>query len=395
MRFSTRAIGLRASLLGLAVLTFCSTADAHPLSQGAIDVRVDEHAIDVHVRVTVEEVAVTNEATATKTGARAASAIAPSAFERHAAYLASHLRIVVDGVALFGHVWRVFPPVVSNRSLNATAEYDLIYPLPAGHSPQVVVLHDDVLNDGRFAPGAGWEAIYVVDIQVSGGFSSDGFLLTPASPLQFDCNAKMSDGGGDRTNHLSMFGAYFYHGVHHILTGYDHLLFVSALVLAAATLWDLAKVVTAFTLAHTLTLTLAVLNLVHLPEHVVEPLISASIVFVAVQNTFWPGQAKGWSRLAAAFFFGLFHGLGFAGGLLDAMRGMEGVAMTLALVGFSLGVEFGHQMVVLPLFAFLKAARQTQTDITTRQPLSFHRVGSALISLAGLYCLCLALTAGS
>lgn len=197
----------------------------------------------------------------------------------------------------------------------------------------------------------------------------------------------------EHTGNLSVLESYFFHGIHHILTGYDHLLFVSALVLGAATLWDLVKVVTAFTLAHTITLTLAALNLVHLPSGVIEPLISASIVFVAVQNVFWPSQAKGWSRLGAAFFFGLFHGLGFAGGLLDAMREMPGSTMILALAGFSIGVEVGHQIVVLPLFAFLKTARSLRTTDASRTSftMAFQRCGSALISVAGVYYLCLAL----
>jgi hypothetical protein len=117
----------------------------------------------------------------------------------------------------------------------------------------------------------------------------------------------------DQTGSGSLFKAFFYHGVRHILTGYDHLLFIGALVLAANTFWELVKVVTAFTLAHTITLTLAAFDLVHLPQQVIEPLISASIVFVALQNVFWPGRTTGWSRLGVAFFFGLFHGLGFAG----------------------------------------------------------------------------------
>ena len=106
-----------------------------------------------------------------------------------------------------------------------------------------------------------------------------------------------------QTGSTSQFNAFFYQGIHHILTGYDHLLFICALVLAAATFWELIQVVTAFTIAHTLTLTLATLNVLHLPAAVVEPLISASIVFVALQNLFWPRRARGWSRLAAAFFF--------------------------------------------------------------------------------------------
>ena len=198
----------------------------------------------------------------------------------------------------------------------------------------------------------------------------------------------------DTTGSESLFKAFFYQGIRHILTGYDHLLFVTALVLAATTLWDLIKVVSTFTLAHTITLTLAAMNLIHLPERVVEPLIAASIVFVAIQNVFWPRQARGWSRLGAAFFFGLFHGLGFAGGLLDAMREMQSGTMFLAILAFSIGIETGHQMVVLPLFAALKTVRSAQSNVVARTHLSMtiQRIGSAGISAAGIYYLCLALT---
>ena len=187
---------------------------------------------------------------------------------------------------------------------------------------------------------------------------------------------------------------FFWHGVHHILTGYDHLLFISALVLGAATLWDLIKVVTAFTLAHSLTLTLAALNLVHVSGRVVEPLISASIICVALQNIFWPERSRGWSRLAVAFFFGLFHGLGFAGGLLDVMHQMQTGTVLLALLGFSLGVEAGHQAVLLPLFASLKVARRVRTGriARTRFAQALQRLGSAGIATAGVYYLCVALT---
>jgi hydrogenase/urease accessory protein HupE len=168
--------------------------------------------------------------------------------------------------------------------------------------------------------------------------------------------------GQDQSGALSVMETYFFHGVHHILTGYDHLLFVSILVLAAKTLWDLVKVVTAFTLAHSITLTLVALNLVHVPGWIVEPVIAASIVFVALQNLFWPEFSGGRSRLAAAFFFGLFHGMGFAGGLLDVMQGLPRETAVLAILGFSVGVETGHQVVLLPLYGFLRAARQLRRD---------------------------------
>lgn len=191
-----------------------------------------------------------------------------------------------------------------------------------------------------------------------------------------------------------VFGTFFRHGVHHILAGYDHLLFAAALALAAATFWELLKVVTAFTIAHSVTLTLAALGWVHLPAAVVEPLIAASIVLVALQNVFWPASAHGRSRLAVAFFFGLFHGLGFAGGLLDLMHQMPKETILRALLGFSLGVEVGHQMVLLPLFTLLKVARGKRVGGAGQARLSvaLRRFGSIGIALAGLCYLGVALT---
>ena len=178
---------------------------------------------------------------------------------------------------------------------------------------------------------------------------------------------------------------YFIHGIRHILTGYDHLLFLCALVLGAAGLWDLIKIVTAFTIAHSLTLTLAVLGLAHLPTYIVEPCIAASIVFVAAQNILWPRYATGTSRLAIAFFFGLFHGLGFAGGILQLMHAMPANLIVYAILGFSAGVEAGNQLVLLPLYAMV------QTIKKNRQP-TYLRLASALVAVAGLYYLVIALT---
>lgn len=197
----------------------------------------------------------------------------------------------------------------------------------------------------------------------------------------------------DRTDGWPSLRAFFVRGVRHILTGYDHLLFVGALVMAAASLWDLVKLVTTFTVAHTITLTLAALNLVHVPSLIVEPLISASIVCVALQNLVRPGRAGEWSRLLPAFFFGLFHGLGFASGLLDTMRELPGGAVLFAIVGFSLGVEAGHQMVVLPLYYALRKARRDPLDGVGRARFMADIRGPASLAIAvcGMYFLCTAL----
>jgi hydrogenase/urease accessory protein HupE len=186
---------------------------------------------------------------------------------------------------------------------------------------------------------------------------------------------------------LAVVRTYFWHGAHHILTGYDHLLFLGALVLAATTLWDLVLVVTAFTVAHSLTLTLATLDIVRLPQRFVEPVIAASIVCVGLQNIFWPRHSRGYTRLTVAFVFGLFHGLGFAGGLLDVMQDMPTATIGLAIVGFSIGVEAGNQVVLLPIFALMKAARLSRADnvLNTRVSLAIDRIGSAAIAVAGVY----------
>jgi hydrogenase/urease accessory protein HupE len=187
---------------------------------------------------------------------------------------------------------------------------------------------------------------------------------------------------------------YLGQGIRHILGGYDHLLFIGALVLTTATLLDLVKIVSAFTVAHSITLTLAAADVVRLPSHVVEPMIAASIVVVALFNVVRPDRSRDRTRLAMAFFFGLFHGLGFAGGLRDAMEGLPGPAISLAIVAFSAGVEIGHQTIVLPIFAGLAMIRRTSGGGAARWnalSVAVVRAGSTLISVAGMIYLVAAL----
>jgi HupE / UreJ protein len=150
----------------------------------------------------------------------------------------------------------------------------------------------------------------------------------------------------------------------------------------------LVKVVLAFTFAHSLTLTLAVLHWVHLPEAVVEPLIALSIVVVSLQNLLGPARGAGATRLAVAFGFGLVHGLGFAGPLVDALRGAPPSALAIGIIGFSLGVELGHQLVVLPLFAGVTSLARTTHDRSFSVTL---RLGSLVTALGGAFFLLRAL----
>jgi len=137
--------------------------------------------------------------------------------------------------------------------------------------------------------------------------------------------------------------------LHIVPEGLDHALFVLGLFLLTPFVRPLLWQVTAFTVAHSITLTLAVLGLVRVPAEVVEPAIALSIVCIAVENLFSRGVHP-W-RLAVIFVFGLLHGLGFASGLVDV--GVPAPQLVTGIVGFSVGVELGHLAVLALAFALL------------------------------------------
>jgi hypothetical protein len=170
---------------------------------------------------------------------------------------------------------------------------------------------------------------------------------------------------------MRQFAAYVRHGAWHIWIGYDHVLFLVSLLLPAVLLrqggrWqqvpgfrtaaaDVLKTVTAFTLAHSLTLALAALGAVAPPSRWVESAIAASVAIAALNNV-WPVIPG--PRWAAAFLFGLVHGFGFAGVL--AGLGLPRGALAASLAGFNLGVELGQLAivaVVLPLAFALRSTR--------------------------------------
>jgi hydrogenase/urease accessory protein HupE len=147
----------------------------------------------------------------------------------------------------------------------------------------------------------------------------------------------------ETVSRLQTAGVYLKLGFEHILSGVDHLLFVLALIILTRGGWKLVKTVTAFTLSHSVTLTSATLGFVHVPQRPVEAVIALSIVFVATEIVKVRRGIKNITVSApwmVAFFFGLIHGLGFAGGLSEA--GLPTLHIPTALLFFSLGVESGH-----------------------------------------------------
>jgi len=144
-------------------------------------------------------------------------------------------------------------------------------------------------------------------------------------------------------------------GVEHILTGYDHVVFLLALLLAGGAFWNTAKIVTSFTLAHSITLALAALDVVRIPSSIVEPLIAVSIVYVGLENLLHDDLRWRW---LLTFAFGLVHGFGFASVLRELGVGAAGVGVAVPLVSFNLGVELGQvgiMSLVLPLIWKLRS----------------------------------------
>lgn len=167
-------------------------------------------------------------------------------------------------------------------------------------------------------------------------------------------------------------------GITHIAIGYDHIAFLVALLLWARRLLPIVKVVTAFTIAHSITLALAVLDVVTIPASVVEPLIAGTIIWVAVENLFWRDIGRRWR---ITFMLGLVHGFGFAAVLREF--GLPGDALAMALAAFNIGVEIGQVAIVsiaVPLL--LGIDRLMRAD--GRSPRLVH-AASLVIAGLGLY----------
>ncbi len=168
-------------------------------------------------------------------------------------------------------------------------------------------------------------------------------------------------------------------GIGHILSGYDHLLFLLALLALGGGLKYVLKVVTAFTLAHSVTLALTTLNLIHLPARFVESGIALSIAFVALENLLRRREAAKLERgrWVVTFLFGLLHGMGFASILREL--NLPAANLPVALVGFNLGVELGQLSAVLPAFALLKLLERVKFS------LPIQLAASGVAAVAGVY----------
>lgn len=219
-------------------------------------------------------------------------------------------------------------------------------------------------------------------LKINSGGATQTAIFDPDSPRQTISLATPA--------RLAQFGAYIKHGIWHIWIGYDHILFLLSLLLPAvllpglreqrqglqAAFHDVLKVVTAFTLAHSITLSLSGLSLVSLPSRWVEAAIAASVILAALNNLLPLFRGK---RPMAAFAFGLLHGLGFASVLRDL--GLPQGSLLASLLGFNVGVEIGQLAIVV---AFLPVAWLLRKTWLYRQVLSAGSLAIAAVACVWL-----------
>lgn len=197
---------------------------------------------------------------------------------------------------------------------------------------------------------------FVEVVDANGKSIGEGFLNSEAKPLNIDLPATPTGVPATALPGGLHFGQFFFLGVNHLLTGYDHLLFLGGLLIVCRSLVKAFQMLTLFTIAHSVTLTLVTLDLIKAPSAIVEPTIAASIAYIGIENIFRPKADLSW-RGVLTFAFGLIHGLGFAGALKELGVGSDGGGVFRPLLYFSLGLEttqLGLAALVFPLLLWLR-----------------------------------------
>jgi hydrogenase/urease accessory protein HupE len=275
----------------------------------------------------------------------------------------SILKYVGDHVAVFGGDQRCTPEPGTAKAADTHVAVTMAWRCPPdGDLRYRVTLFQDVDPLAR----------HVALIAAEGG----------ERELVLDKNAPEIALAGAAPSVLQVVGRFIQAGIEHIFLGYDHIAFLLAVILWGQRLWPLVKVVTAFTIAHSITLSLAALQIFTIPSAIVEPAIAASIMFVAAEN-FFSRNVDG--RWPVTFVFGLVHGFGFASALSEI--GLPTNALVPALAAFNIGVEIGQIVIVALIFPLLLLSDRIGRSAAVhkgRHPALVYSCSAVILAL-GLY----------
>jgi hydrogenase/urease accessory protein HupE len=342
-------IGIALALLGLA-----TPAAAHPVPFSYVDVRVDPAGLDVTIVAHVYDVA--HDLGIEPVERLLEPAVLASRAEAITTLLRNRIQLLGDGRPLDAGSWSAPEALPERQSLQVRARFATGRPLGVltvnaslfPYDPQ----HQTVLN-----------------LYERGVITSQAILSRTSGQYEYF--------GGTRQGVVAVMRKFVPAGVHHILIGPDHLLFLVGLLLLGGSTRRLLLVVTAFTVAHSITLSLAALNIVTPPASMVEPAIALSIVYVGADNLMVRGgrDVRGW----IAFAFGFIHGFGFA----NVLREMDlpGRALGWSLFSFNVGVEIGQLFVVVAVASALALLRRRSEAAGRRLVFA----GSMVVIAAGTF----------
>jgi hydrogenase/urease accessory protein HupE len=359
------ASGLQTCRILLAALFLLSPAwvAAHSPGLSAMELIVHPDSLDVKVSFALQDI----EAFApmdTDRDAEVSNAERDAAGPAIAKLLAEQMKLIIDGQEIAPSA----PGMVSFDDQN-NAHVAFHY---------LVAVKQTLLLQSRFLtllPEGHQQYVTIRD----GKSQTEKMLTRQDDKLLIDFTATgMTNKATDAQPMLNAFVDFLKLGIEHIITGYDHLLFLFALLAVTHSFWPAIKIITFFTIAHSITLACASLNIVELPSSFVEPFIAATIIYVGVENVIRGDHPKG--RHWLTFGFGLIHGFGFASVLREMEISAGDTGILLPLLSFNLGIETGQiavATVVLPCIWWLNS----KPAISEK----FLKGCSILVSLMGVY----------
>jgi hydrogenase/urease accessory protein HupE len=342
-------VGVVALFLGLA-----SPVGAHPVPFTFLDVRIEPGALELTLVAHVFDVA--HELQVNPPERMLDAALLGPQGSAVVALLRDRLQIAADGRLLKDGAWSAPMPLRDRQSIQLQGRYQT-----GGPTGSVVIT-------ARLFPYDPNHQTFL-NFYEGGGLASQAIL--DRNHAQFEYFA------GTRQGALAVVRKFVPAGIHHILIGPDHLLFLVGLLLLGGSVRRLLLVVTAFTVAHSITLSLAALNIVTPPARIIEPAIALSIVYVGIDNLM-VGRGRD-VRALIALAFGFIHGFGFANVLRE--MGLPSRALGWSLFSFNLGVEIGQLFVVIIVASALLALRSRSEAVGLR--LAF--AGSLVVIAMGTF----------
>jgi hydrogenase/urease accessory protein HupE len=343
-----------AAVFALTLLGLALPAAAHPVPFSYVDAHVGARGIAVTLVVHVFDVG--HDIGVEPPDRLLDASMLHSRADEIVRLLGARLQIDADGRTLPPASWSAPEPLPERQSLRLRAEF------PAGATPGAVGI------TARMFPYDPAHQTFI-NFYERDDLTSQAILDQQRTRIEYFA--------GTRQGTLAVVRKFLPAGVHHILIGPDHVLFLVGLLLLGGSLRQLLLVVTAFTLAHSITLSLAALNIVSPPARVIEPAIALSIVYVGADNLMVRGGRD--MRAWIAFAFGFIHGFGFAYVLRE--MDLPRRALGWSLFSFNVGVEVG-QLFVVAAVASVLAALRSRSEAAGRR-LAF--VGSIVVMAAGAF----------